>query len=386
MNKIAILTQPLKDNYGGLLQAYALKIVIEQMGENEVYIINRLPNTKKSIRTVISYFKNECIRYLSKLFKKLNDKPILPRKVESNKISVFTNHFKKTYISDITKPITSNHEMKMIDKMGFDSYIVGSDQVWRPKYSPNIYNYFLDFTSERKDIKRIAYAASFGVDHWEFSKEEEERCVKLSKNFNAISVREDSGIKLCKKYLGVDATLVLDPTILLTPKDYNKIIISENEPPSNGKLMSYVLDENINILKLIKEIENLKGLQHFTVMRKRKPTAESIRNIKECIYPSPTKWIKGFSDAKFVVTDSFHGTIFSILYNVPFIVVGNKSRGLARFESILKMFGLEDRLILNYEDVDINIIYKEIEWERVNEILDRERKKSLNFIKTSLAS
>lgn len=113
---------------------------------------------------------------------------------------------------------------KYFKKNRYDAVIVGSDQTWRPKYSPNIYDFYLDFISKDKRIKRIAYASSFGVDDWEYSAEETKKCAKLSKLFDGISVREQSGIDLCKDHLGVDSELALDPTLLLNKDDYVTLI------------------------------------------------------------------------------------------------------------------------------------------------------------------
>ena len=111
----------------------------------------------------------------------------------------------------------------------------------------------------------------------------------------------------------------------------------------------------------------------------------TISNINDFVFPNPAAWLRGFQDAKFVVTDSFHGTVFSILHNIPFVAIGNVSRGLSRFKSLLKMFGLEDRLITDINSVDIdNFAEKEIDWARVNEVLEKEREKAVGFLKKVL--
>ncbi len=108
-------------------------------------------------------------------------------------------------------------------------------------------------------------------------------------------------------------------------------------------------------------------------------------NINDFVFPNPAAWLRGFQDAKFVVTDSFHGTVFSILHNIPFIAIGNVDRGLSRFQSLLKMFALEDRLITDINSVNIdNFVSREIEWGRVNERLESERGKAMEFLSKSL--
>src|SRR5690606_923575 len=134
---------------------------------------------------------------------------------------------------------------------------------------------------------------------------------------------------------------------------------------------------------VIQQIADQLKLNPFQVMpRERlKSTPVTNLNVSDFVYPSPAEWLKGFQDAKFVITDSFHGTVFSILYNVPFIAIGNASRGLARFESILSLFGLENRLLVDCSKDNIkNVLDRVIAWDKVNEVLVRERTKSHAFL------
>ena len=213
--KIGILTQPLATNYGGLLQAFALQKVLSEKG-HDVTIIQREKNSAfykilRKIKALISknyvYMSSKAIDYVSQEVNKFinNNIPKRTKKINSTKALI--------------------HE---IDKYDFDAYVVGSDQVWRPSYSPNIYNYYLDFV-EKKTVKKIAYAASFGVEQWEYTSKQTKRCAELAKFFDLISVREDSGVDLCRNYLDVDAIHVLDPTMLLQKNDYIDIICQEYE-------------------------------------------------------------------------------------------------------------------------------------------------------------
>ncbi|MDD2477098.1 MAG: polysaccharide pyruvyl transferase family protein [Dysgonamonadaceae bacterium] len=376
--KIGILTQPLHDNYGGLLQAYALKEVLQEMG-HEVIIINRQSNRKVPLwRRFASIAKSILIgrRVHPNLFIKSTYRDELSRE---------TRKFRETYIPNLSHLITDNEGIKELNTMGFDAYIVGSDQCWRPKYSPEILNYFLDFVANDCKAKRIAYAASFGVDHWEFSEEDTERSKELLKKFDAISVREDSAIDLIKNYLGrTDAQHVLDPTMLLSPHQYKEIVDKEKIAPSPGNLKVYVLDKTPEKDNLVKLLERKLQLNAFEVLPAKRLNEEKVtkNNINDFVFPNPATWLRGFQDAKFVVTDSFHGTVFSILHNIPFIAVGNVARGLSRFQSLLKMFGLEDRLVADINSVNIdNFAEKEIDWKRVNEVLEKERGKAVGFLK-----
>src|SRR5690606_11093565 len=115
-------------------------------------------------------------------------------------ISQHTLSFRRKYIPNLTEGITTHKGMTKLKEMGFDCYVVGSDQCWRPRYSPNIYNFFLDFIKDQPDITRISYAASFGTSEWEFDSVQPRRCQELVQHFDGVSVREVSGVGLCKEY------------------------------------------------------------------------------------------------------------------------------------------------------------------------------------------
>lgn len=375
--KIGILTQPLHDNYGGLLQAYALKEILQGMG-HEVIIINRKFKEISKIWKTASILK-------SKLIGRKIDPSLLLSDKNKRRISEHNQSFIKNYIPNLSHSITDNRGMIDLNNMGFDAYVVGSDQCWRPMYSPQISNYFLDFAENQKHIKRIAYAASFGVSEWEFSEEDCRVCSKLAKKFDAISVREDSGIELVNKHFGMDVVHLIDPTMLLTREHYVKIINKEKQTENEGLLKAYVLDKTLDKQKLIDIVGKKLGLKQFEVLPKKNIDKDEVEDINDFIYPHPVKWLKGFQDAKFVITDSFHGTIFSILFNIPFIAIGNEERGMARFDSLLKMFGLRDRLITNIDSFVINNLENnQIDWSGINLILEKERDKAMVFFKTNL--
>ena len=261
---------------------------------------------------------------------------------------------------------------------------MGSDQVWRPLYSPCITNYFLDFLSTDDKVKKVAYAASFGVDDWEFTEEETIVCRDLLKSFDGVSVREDSAVDLCAKYLDrEDALHVLDPTMLLEKEDYIHLVEKENEPKSEGNLFCYVLDKSEEKDKIINAIAGEINAAPFTRMPKCPKTYENLKNrLEDCVFPTVTSWLRAFMDADMVVTDSFHGCVFSIIFNKPFWVIGNKGRGMARFNSLLSLYGLQNRLInSDCKPIDINA---PIDWARINAVKKEWQEKSVDFIKANL--
>ena len=374
-NKIGILTQPLHDNYGGLLQALALSKMIEKLG-HEPYIINRRSGHSNNIRKFLSNIKRKIT----------GSKRYVPTPSERAVISKHTLAFRNKYFPNLTQEILTNKKLQELNKQNFNAFVVGSDQCWRPRYSPNIFNYFLDFAKDQPNIKRVAYAASFGTAEWEFMPEQTEVCKELVQKFDAVSVREDSAVDLCVEHLDANATHVLDPTMLWDKSFYNKLVDSGKVDSNGGNLKAYVLDKNEEKSNAIKYLEETLGLKAFEVMPSKRLNIEKPdNNLLDYQYPSPLQWLKGYQDAKFVIADSFHGIVFSILYNIPFLAIGNEKRGLTRFTSLLKMFQLEDRLIVNLSKENINhVLKKDIDWSSVNNILDVKRKESIDFLKNNL--
>jgi exopolysaccharide biosynthesis predicted pyruvyltransferase EpsI len=234
--------------------------------------------------------------------------------------------------------------------------------------------------SER-NVKKIAYAASFGVDDWEFTEEQTRECARLAKQFDTISVREDSAVELCKKYLNVDAVHLLDPTLLLNKEDYLALINSVNTTPSNGDLFVYILDKDEKKTHIANEVAKQKNLTPFKLLPKQFLIETSKNEIEKCIYPPIEQWLRSFLDAKFIITDSFHGTIFSIIFEKPFIVIGNKKRGLSRFNSLLEMFRLEERMINENDEFDFTILSKKINYGDIYAILQKKQQLSITFFK-----
>ena len=155
----------------------------------------------------------------------------------------------------------------------------------------------------------------------------------------------------------------------------------------NGTLKVYVLDNSLEKQKNIEYVAEALNLKPFAVMPQKRLKEELVtpKNINQFQYPCPSQWLHGFEMAEFVITDSFHGTVFSILNNKPFIALGNINRGMSRFTSVLKMFALEDRLLTSFSKESINkVLSSEINWDSVNATLKLEKEKSLNFLRQGL--
>lgn len=369
--KIGILTLPLHTNYGGILQAYALQTVLERMGHKVVIFDKPYHRILPIWKWPYSYPKRIVLKYVLhkhiRIFDEQYQNKIYP--IISKQIRSFIDNYIHNYF------ITEFQSLKEKD---YDVIIVGSDQVWRLRYfllgySQPIENAYLQF-AKKWNIRRIAYAASMGTDKWEYSPVQTRLCGQLLQRFNAISVREKNCIRLCEEYFDVnDVQLVLDPTMLLEVNDYIHLFQVAHTPPSHGTLLYYILDKTAEKDLLIEKIASQKNLIPFSV--------NSNGTFDSCMKPSVEKWIRGFYDAEFIVTDSFHACVFSILFRKPFIVFGNEKRGLSRFYSLLSLFGLEDRLITNIDNLR-NV--KEIDYEKIYEKVSIMKSISIKFLIDSL--
>jgi hypothetical protein len=378
MKKIAILTQPLKYNYGGILQAFALQKIVKDLGY-EVTTIDRQIEQVSIIRKTLQYFRNETYYRIINQRKSFFFEGQL-NFIYNNTIQFILRNINRSEYIDNTSDL-KNH----FHKNNYDAIIVGSDQTWRPIYSPNIYNYFFDFLNDNNEIRKISYASSFGTDKWEFSKIETEKCKNLIQQFDAISVREYSGIDLCNDHLNANARLVLDPTLLLKKEDYINIInTSEINLKSVNGIFTYILDKTDNKNKIIKKASSLLSLPVFSNQPVEVYGVSNSNEIGDYVYPPVEGWLNAFLKADFVIADSFHGIVFSIIFNKNFIAIGNKERGLSRFKSLLKLFSLEDRLVEEEGELPENLLFDKIDYEKINRVLDGLRIESIHFLKNNL--
>ena len=375
--RIGILTLPFHTNYGGLLQAYALKNILVEWGHDVSFIsisqeIN-LPLYKLFIRYLFRLCKKFILRRknVDIFWEKHHNEYIK----EQQTYAKYTNQFVKKHLSTLF--YQSFADIKETD---FDVIIVGSDQIWRKKYVPVIETSFLNFTKDW-NIRRISYAPSFGTDKWEYSDTETKNCRRLLSNFDFVSVREKEGINLCRKYLDRNAEWVLDPTFLLNRNIYIDKLELKKTKKSKGNLLCYIIDMDEEKQKLINIVVKEKGLIPFSVNSRAEDTYNKSYSIEEKIQPPVEEWLRGFYDADYIVTDSFHACAFSIIFGKQFLVYGNKDRGLSRFISILHLFDLDDRIITSSNNI---VLPNDYNVTLVHEKLSQQQEKSILFLKSSL--
>lgn len=366
---VHILTHPYLGNFGGGLQAYALQQAVTKLGFKSD-IIEYIPSyiQKAYYR---SLFRN--IYEVGKACAKL----VLNKEVHNTPYIRFAavKHFKKNFL---TLNDISNVKPD-------DSFIVGSDQVWRAVYARmlgGVSKYFLDFASSEQRQRSFTYAASFGTDEWEGTAVETETCIQLIRDFKSLSVRESTGIQLCKDIFSRDAIQMPDPTMLLQANEYSMLIkASRTHIPKQPYIAKYILDENTDIQRIIKET----AINQKLFIQNLLPDGKA-ENISDR-FPIPIpQWLRYIRDAECVVTDSFHGCVFCIIFNKPFVCLGNETRGNSRFSTLMNTFHLQKRLISNPTTKQLEqLIFTNIDWEKVNSILTSERERGINYLSTNLS-
>ena len=337
--KIAIITLPFHANYGGILQAFALQTVLEGLGHEVVVLDKDMYHHRSWIRQQISFGAHILRKYLlhresgyHNIWREDKEK----KAVEENMRTFVDKRLNIRRVNDLPKEFPCD----------MDAVVVGSDQVWRPKYfiwsyECGVDNAYLSFLQGRK-IKRMAYAASFGTSEWEYSAEETIRCSSLIKLFDAVSVREDSAIHLCKEKLGrEDVCRMPDPVFLLSQEDYRSIIRSHKKD-ADRHLFYYVLNDTEDIRS---EAERIARERNLTIKQVKGDVDNPDLPLSARINPSVEEWLDSIINADFVFTDSFHACVFSILFKIPFVVLGNSQRGMSRFTSLLSIYNLEKHLI-----------------------------------------
>lgn len=364
--RIGILTQPLANNYGGILQNFALQTVLRDMGHDAITI--NIPYKKRNETHSI-------IRSAWRLLKKIKgDSSILF--IDGNKQLNFLNTPGIYQLSFIKKYIRVIEALNGIDneflthESDWDAMIVGSDQVWRKAFSPHFPSYFLP--NVPVGCHRIAYAASFGIDSLDIPEEEIPYYAKLAQDFDSISVRESSGVELCDTCFHVKAELVLDPTMLLTAGDYVRLL-DIKRTISTDYAAVYVLDNSPENTAAINRICQTKSLT---------PVFIGVPSKKG--FPAIEEWVEKICNAKYVITDSFHGTAFSIIFNKDFSTLYNSGRGSTRMQSILNLVELQERLIdASALSLQMNKV-SPIDYDKVNRLLLNWKQKSLDFLQNSL--
>lgn len=340
--KIAIITLPFHVNYGGYLQAYALQNVLKQLGHKASVIIFDL---HPQWRIWASYLKWKVWGCVKKQYG-----------VEDSFKDFLMCHINKCYY----------RHKEDIQECDFDAFIVGSDQVWRKKFIKDLSLAFLVFT-KKWDVKRLAYAPSFGITDWDYTDEETIMCKNMLKRFTMVSVREQSGVDLCKRFLGVNPMLALDPTLIAPKSIYLPLIDKRIE--NVGTFVYYVKKNDVSI--------NMQDVLAALYCSKYTEVALPCEGVALEKLPTISQWLSFIANTDYVLTDSFHACVFCLMFHKPFLVMPSSWGGKSRFESLLSPLRLEYRILQQMTPDVFSRMNKKIDWKCVDEMITETSRKSL---------
>lgn len=325
--EVKILNYWWASNYGANLTAFALNEIIKQLDYNPINVDN-------------SDWKQQL----------------------SDSIYTFAKDFFCKYLNPSKRYI--NLSDFLLSSFSKEIYIVGSDQVFRPNLNNRISETFLlDYVNI--NAKKIAFSASFGKDKECFYKETSLEQIEKMKNalttFDFISVREKSGIEICKDIFNIEAELIVDPVFILNKSIYNKLT-DEATNNFSKKIISYFINEE-------NKIKKYKNTNVIPLAR----TNVSVEN-----------WLCAIKNCELLITDSFHGVCFSIIFNKPFICIVNSSSGSTRYDSLFEILGIKNQCINNINEIyERDCIFK-IDYDLVNKRIEEERRRGLDFLKKAL--
>lgn len=370
-------------NYGMLLQAYATQQFIEMQGY-DTEILEYTRTNYKHIRFtpwLAIYAVDEIIKKVKKrkqrkteVLDEVHKKNILDRKAVSD--IFIENKLKKRRV------IKGAEALKVAGK-DYEGVLVGSDQIWPPDAA------FGNFTTLRfvpEETNKVSYATSLGVSKYPYYCRSS--AAQFWKRMNHLSVREEQGKKIIQDICNVPVEVVVDPTYLFTREQW-KELIPEEKPIEGEYILCYFLGATKEHKQLARQFADKKGIKLVTIL-----STESVSNIdvsyadEVIVGKGPEYFINLIRNARYIFTDSFHGVAFSVINNKQFYVfyrtrIGSKNSRNSRIDNILKMWNLEDRLILNDTSVD-DFKNKEIDYRKVNVLLEKERLYSINFLNDAL--
>ncbi len=343
-------------NYGAVLQCYALKEVIKQLG-NDCTVFNHQ-------NAVINKL------YIPKLF--------LTNVSWKEVILNFLNYPKKVRKHRVFKPFIENELLKDGSSKCHENtlYICGSDQVWNYRLTDFDKAYFLDFADEPK--QRNAFSASFGFA--EIPDEHKKEYKRLLSGFNHISVREQQGAVILKDLLGIDVPVTLDPTMLLTKDQWAQLTANTTEKKEDRYILLYLMSETEELFSFADRLREVTGLEIRYVCINPSRKMRKLSNVTYKSFVSPQEWVDLFLNATYVITNSFHGLAFSINFNKNVFIgyLPQTSAVNSRLQNLIHLFDLEHRLVSN---VSIENCQEAIDYTDINRRLAIGREQSLDYLR-----
>ncbi len=363
--KIALITIHNVTNYGAVLQAYATKVALSRYGQ-----VSTVDYRTKYLSRNMDKIRFEPSVHGFKML--VHDLLNLPWRLK------LVSRFKTFIKSNLNLTETMGSKELLEGKAGdFDVYVCGSDQIWNPvvvspenKIDPI---FFLSFA--KGDVKKFSYASSIGHHH--YTKEEKPKVKALLSSFDMISVRESDGKEKIEEILpGKMIYHVVDPTLILSKHEWYSLFNVKEEV--NDYVLVYSVPRTDLIKKAVDYFSKKLGLRIVAVDRMLFPIAKVDKHVRNA---GPNEFIRLFANASFVVTDSFHGACFSVNFAKPFACI-SANKGANRQESLLKLLGIENRIMYaenDFENLDIKVDY-----ETVTPKLEKIRNESLQFIDSAI--
>lgn len=362
--KIGILTFPNSTSYGAVLQMYALYRIVQQTG-HDVEVIN-YHNSYMKMKKHVEKASGESSAKTARKF--------LLRELLHYRLRSSFRRFEKRQIS--CYPLRAFEETEKLVEIGkrYDVVICGSDQVWNPDITGTDLSYFLNFCGE--NTKRVSYAPSFGIE--EFT---QEFCCVVSaelEKFSAISVREEPGKELIKKLTGREVPVVVDPTLLVRGEEWSEL---EQEYSVDGEyILYYTIRRSDNLLRYCKELSVKTGMKVVVVGGNiLKKLRNHDKRIEYAVDISPEQWLYLVHHARYVVTNSFHGTVFSINYRKDFFVEFSSLTN-SRLEQVVKTLGFEDRIVRQGVSAELSCADYTVADEKLSALCEN----SLNYLQNAL--
>nr|WP_302141641.1 polysaccharide pyruvyl transferase family protein [uncultured Schaedlerella sp.] len=366
---IGILTFYWADDYGAMLQAYALKRYLEKASNKPVRIIPYAPvkfTGRYWLCPIVAnhidgemkycFLINRFKRNMSFLFKFLKRRKNM-------------RAFRRSYL-------TRKLVKRQVDGISLKKYscvFVGSDQVWNPEITVGLDDAYIGNIKRKGNCKIISYGASFGGDMlpeeyiFDFK-------TAVNHNFEAISLREKSAVPFVTKILQRSVSDVLDPTLLLGQKEWEEL---GKLPYEQGYILFIYTEYNKEMIQYLHDLSVILKKKVIQLSMPWPGQNEEWIDIK--IEGGPSEFIGYFQNASYVVTNSFHGMVFSVLMEKQFLVFKHSSKN-ARIENFLKKVDLESRLIKDPESANRELIMDRIDWKHVKQLLEKEKKFSIRFI------
>lgn len=352
MKKVGLITFHSTNNYGAALQCYALQQALNNIGA-DAKVIDYTAAMLERPFGITALKEKGVIRYILGVFY------YFLRSFRNKKFNNFRNLIKKT-------PKVKKSELVDLNNV-FDVFITGSDQVWNGTITSYDDAYYLGFVREQK--KKNSYAASFGMNR--IPDDKTEQYIKLLRDFNTYFVREQNGVQIIKELLDKDAFQTIDPTLLIKKSEWEDVAI---DPEITGKyIFVYQISPSDIIPKVVKKLRQITGYRIVAIpflLGK-----QSVR-YKAILNAGPAEWIGYIKNAEYIVTDSFHGTAFSTLFNKCFFSCVSENE--SRIASFLKMVKLESRLLSSASILE-NIAT--IDFTESNRIIEMERGRGVEILK-----